>query len=164
MELTNQWNNIWHDSRGADPRRAGRGSRWLGGSRQFPWFLKPLDVWQRPDSARFVFNRYPKLFRPCHVTCLPSSPNRLARLLHLARHGQALLEEESRENFDGRIAVIVTLMNFVGLDVKTVSGLVRGCWFSFVVKSEGSLLDVDYDRTGMRVPAFPSAGRDLDHD
>jgi len=42
MELTNQLTTIRHDGRGTDPRRAGGGSRRLGRTRQFPWFLGPL--------------------------------------------------------------------------------------------------------------------------
>src|SRR5579864_541051 len=53
MESTNQRAAIRLDGRGTDPRRAGRGSRRLGGTRPFSWFLGPLGF--RLSPIEFVF-------------------------------------------------------------------------------------------------------------
>lgn len=86
----------------------------------------------------------------------------LALLRDLCRQWFAFGDDETRERPVSRCAVVNAFVNLAAFDEECVAGFVGPCWLTLSLDCNRPILNIDVQRSGVRVTAFPSTRRHFD--
>lgn len=83
-------------------------------------------------------------------------------LWDLGRQGFAFGDDETGERPISHCAVVNAFVNFAAFDEECVPGFVVPCWLSISLDCNRPFLNIDIQRSGVRMTAFPPTWRHFD--